>query len=293
MAQPWGVLGSLLLAFAVGIIVVFVIGCTIEFAYLHPSPLALTLYALYAFMVIGNLFYNYFKAVVTNPGRITDDEEVLISLRGSEESDSSFPVCQKCNHRKPPRAHHCKVCKTCVLLMDHHCPWINNCVGYFNRRFFVLFLFWTGLALISFVFIVVEHVAKILFQYPLPPNPPLPIWLVIGAWFYGCGLTFAVNLLLGINLYLVGSGQSSIEWEQNKRLKVQARSNGQPFHNQWNLGWKANFQDVFGDRHWIQWPFPTQQKPKGNGVIFETVPYDPSKNHETRGSRALFDFSGR
>jgi palmitoyltransferase len=38
-----------------------------------------------------------------------------------------FKFCQKCNIYKPFRAHHCSVCNRCVLKMDHHCPWINNC----------------------------------------------------------------------------------------------------------------------------------------------------------------------
>lgn len=48
--------------------------------------------------------------------------------------------CEQCYVIKPDRAHHCSVCGTCVLKMDHHCPWVNNCVGFHNYKFFMLFL---------------------------------------------------------------------------------------------------------------------------------------------------------
>mmetsp|Transcript_66578 Transcript_66578/g.206249 ORF Transcript_66578/g.206249 Transcript_66578/m.206249 type:complete len:327 (+) Transcript_66578:173-1153(+) len=53
--------------------------------------------------------------------------------------------CKWCGKYKPDRCHHCRVCKTCILKMDHHCPWVNNCVGARNQKHFVLFLLYVQL----------------------------------------------------------------------------------------------------------------------------------------------------
>ena len=38
-------------------------------------------------------------------------------------------VCPECELVKIARSKHCEICGKCVSVYDHHCPWINNCVG--------------------------------------------------------------------------------------------------------------------------------------------------------------------
>ncbi|UZJ51609.1 hypothetical protein CBS101457_000929 [Exobasidium rhododendri] len=59
--------------------------------------------------------------------------------------NSSNLYCYRCKRYKPPRAHHCRHCATCVLKMDHHCPWVGGCVGARNHKYFYHFIQWVTL----------------------------------------------------------------------------------------------------------------------------------------------------
>lgn len=49
-------------------------------------------------------------------------------------------LCPECQTLRTIRSRHCNVCHRCVERFDHHCPWINNCVGVKNHNWFLLYL---------------------------------------------------------------------------------------------------------------------------------------------------------
>mmetsp|Transcript_106255 Transcript_106255/g.147073 ORF Transcript_106255/g.147073 Transcript_106255/m.147073 type:complete len:86 (+) Transcript_106255:461-718(+) len=75
----------------------------------------------------------------------------LIKYRSKTLSDLELfwhKKCKRCNNIKPARTHHCNNCDRCCFSMDHHCIWINNCVGADNYRFFLNFLVYILVGLI-------------------------------------------------------------------------------------------------------------------------------------------------
>ena len=53
-------------------------------------------------------------------------------------------ACRTCKLLKPARSKHCSICKTCVSRMDHHCIWVNNCLGRGNYKWFLALLLSTS-----------------------------------------------------------------------------------------------------------------------------------------------------
>lgn len=88
-----------------------------------------------------------YLACVSDPGFVTNETHSYHMSLYPYDYAIFHPgnVCRTCNILKPARSKHCSLCKRCVAKADHHCVFINSCVGYGNQHWFILLLASTAL----------------------------------------------------------------------------------------------------------------------------------------------------
>eukprot|EP00419_Tripos_fusus_P076999 CAMPEP_0172900992 /NCGR_PEP_ID=MMETSP1075-20121228/165262_1 /TAXON_ID=2916 /ORGANISM="Ceratium fusus, Strain PA161109" /LENGTH=308 /DNA_ID=CAMNT_0013757293 /DNA_START=23 /DNA_END=946 /DNA_ORIENTATION=- len=113
--------------------------------------------------------WSYIRAHLVNPGFVPTKWHTFVKQAGNalpiapsraEWQPGKVTFCHKCEIPRPERAKHCKICETCILRMDHHCPWINNCVGFNNHKFFLLVGIYSGMACIVALGTAMPEIAR-------------------------------------------------------------------------------------------------------------------------------------
>lgn len=158
-----------------------------------------------------------------------------------------------CNFCKSPvnaTSKHCIRCNRCTLNFDHHCKWVNNCIGDINYKTFVaLIVVCMLLNLIIFIvcgttliesIISTDQVKERIYDYY--QNDNFLLFQAIQAFLSFEGLTFTLLLgyLTGLHIFLRAKDLTTYEYILQKRSIEKLKS---PQHTQKKIVPKEPYHD--------------------------------------------------
>ncbi|KAF8609514.1 zf-DHHC-domain-containing protein [Ceratobasidium sp. AG-I] len=245
-------------------------------------------------LIASNLLAHYYYVCTIHPGRPDDGlgtgegqgwnwaskrggkgvkwSPVALEAESSIRDGRSLPRCTKCQGLKPERTHHCRICKSCILKYDHHCPGINSCVGLRNERHFILFMVYFIVA--TFCFVVAGYplvwLALDLGYTKWPYWTPEIAYVIIYILCLALGL--AVSVMLLWNIYQIGQGVTTVEGYDYGIYSDRAKQRGETFVNSFNLGFFQNLAHFFnvipsGYPMWVLL-LPLRTAPYTNGFVW-------------------------
>ncbi|XP_073909172.1 palmitoyltransferase ZDHHC12 isoform X2 [Castor canadensis] len=149
-------------------------------------------------LVLGSLLL-YLAVSLMDPGYVNTQPQPQES---KEEQTAMVPQvipirrCRYCLVLQPLRARHCRDCRRCVRRYDHHCPWMENCVGERNHPLFVAYLALQLVVLLWGLYLACPGSLGPLRRVRSPVLPALGAVVEV-QWAPVCHLPAAVPLITG------------------------------------------------------------------------------------------------
>lgn len=218
----------------------------------------------------------FILSVITPPGAVpstpewiyveNDTREQPLELQTALETKKTGDRrnCKWCGKYKPDRCHHCRVCKTCVLKMDHHCPWIYNCVGLKNHKHFFLLLFYVTITALYVAITMAWTVYEVVVSQSDPSL--VDLFVVLFGESLGGFLALICAGFFGFHLYLTIKAMTTIEFceKQSGRVSGEGAASSASIFSK---GVYGNFQEVLGKNPLI-WFLPIHPD-RGDGLSFD------------------------
>jgi len=226
---------------------------------------------------LAMVIYCYYFAWTIDPGAVPEqfrrNKETSQHSQNPLESDTrpfverskegKLRFCTHCNSYKPDRAHHCRKCGRCVLKMDHHCPWTNSCVGFYNYKYLYLLLFW---ALVGITYVIIANFFDVYDTY-LKESKTWTDYFIIFNYICSLFMEFSIGTLVLFHTGIAIKNLTTLEWMEKGRIDLS-------YSNVYDLGPTDNWVQIFGDNMFL-WFFPTRRGVDGDGITFPTKESQP------------------
>ncbi|XP_049519851.1 palmitoyltransferase ZDHHC20-like [Dermacentor silvarum] len=171
----------------------------------------------------------------------------------------------------PDRAHHCSVCRRCVLKMDHHCPWFNNCVCFSTYKAFLLTNLYVILLCTYALFTAGSHFRQVPWNHWRVTGPAVQVATMV---LVAVAFTVSVGSFFRFHVTLLTLNRTTLE-SLRSPLFV---DKGDTF----DIGCGNNFVEVFG-RSRLLWLFPVFTS-LGDGSRFNTKLHPHNREHFRPGA---------
>jgi len=186
---------------------------------------------------------DYALTTFTDPGRPDSSDAAAASVDLVELGALAEKRCRHCQGPKPPRTHHCRVCRRCVLKMDHHCPFVANCVGLRNYRHFCRLLVELVLGCFVLAVSLAPQLHLVVSRSVVDMTFPRQLHIVAAA-AVAVFVCFVLGPFFFFHLQLLIMNQTTLEFMA--RRSSQRQGKGTNHLVSYNRGLLENFSEVCG-----------------------------------------------